>query len=129
MLWRLTVVTLYLVLSLIPCSAVAAEQAIDGTPAPAFTVGPGDEIEILVWRDEYLSREVVVQPDGYISFPLIDEVLVSGLTVREIRAEITDRIREFLPDALHHRQGRQTGEADVIRNGERDAGPCHGREL
>ena len=63
-----------------------------------YRVGPGDKLEIMVWKDDYHSRKVVVQPDGYITFPLAGDVLAMGRTIPQIRAEITDRIREYLPD-------------------------------
>ena len=43
-----------------------------------YQIGPGDVLEISVWRDESLAREVVVPPDGYISYPLIGDIDVSG---------------------------------------------------
>ncbi|MFC1888588.1 polysaccharide biosynthesis/export family protein [Thermodesulfobacteriota bacterium] len=84
-------------LFLFPCHLFAQEAK--DAPAPSFQIGLGDEIEILVWRDDYMTREVVVQPDGFISYPLIGEVAVSGRTIPEVRAEVTERIREYLPDA------------------------------
>ncbi|MEW6441250.1 MAG: polysaccharide biosynthesis/export family protein [bacterium] len=86
--------------SLLPNTLSAQEQAVGSRgQAPSFRVGPGDKLEVLVWRDDYLSREVVVQPDGFLSFPLIGDVAVSGLTIPEIRKEVARRIREFLPEA------------------------------
>ena len=43
-----------------------------GWCAESFYVGPGDVVEVSVWRDENLSRELIVTPDGILSFPLID---------------------------------------------------------
>ena len=40
-----------------------------------FELGPGDLLEVSVWKDEALSRQVVVRPDGKISFPLIGDVV------------------------------------------------------
>ena len=53
--------------------------------AQFYSVGPGDVLEISVWRDETLSRELVVPPDGMLSFPLIGDVLVAGMTVAQVR--------------------------------------------
>ncbi len=94
----LPVLALALALSAAP---LAAEQPDPGAspPSPSFRVGPGDRLEILVWRDDYLSRETVVQPDGFLTFPLIGDLPVKGLTIPEVRTEITRRIREFLPEA------------------------------
>ncbi len=64
-----------------------------------FTLGPGDVLEISVWGDESLHKDVVVRPDGKISFPLIGDVSAQGGTVEELRGQIKDRISEYVPDA------------------------------
>jgi polysaccharide export outer membrane protein len=71
------------------------------TPAAAkpYTIGPGDVLEISVWRDENLSRQLIVPPDGVISFPLINDIEVNNLTVPALRQEISRRLNDFIPDA------------------------------
>lgn len=65
----------------------------------AYRLGPGDILEISVWKDESLSREVIVPPDGTISFPLIGDIQVKNLTVAGLRDIVTKRLAEFVPDA------------------------------
>ena len=65
----------------------------------AYHIGPGDVLEISVWKDESLSRELVVPPDGIISFPLIGDMDVNYLTVTDVRKGITKKLSEFVPDA------------------------------
>ena len=67
--------------------------------AEPFIVGPGDVLEISVWRDENLSRQLVITPDNILSFPLIGDVDVSRMSVAEIRSVITKRLSEYVPDA------------------------------
>jgi polysaccharide export outer membrane protein len=43
-------------------------------PDSGYTLGPEDVLLISVWKDEHLTREVVVRPDGMISFPLVGDV-------------------------------------------------------
>ena len=50
-----------------------------------FLIGPGDVLDISVWKDEALARSCVVRPDGVISFPLIGEVRAGGLTVPQLK--------------------------------------------
>jgi len=69
------------------------------TQAQFYRVGPGDILEISVWRDETLSRELIVPPDGMLAFPLIGDVLVAGMTVTEIREAIRKKLSEYVPDA------------------------------
>ncbi|OPY90131.1 MAG: Polysialic acid transport protein KpsD precursor [Syntrophus sp. PtaU1.Bin208] len=65
----------------------------------SYRIGPGDALEISVWKDESLKRELVVPPDGVITFPLIQEVKVSDLTVAELRDIVTKKISVYVPDA------------------------------
>ncbi len=66
--------------------------------AQGYPLGPEDVLEISVWRDEALTRQVIVRPDGFISFPLIGDIVASGRTVDQLRAAIQDKIAEFVPD-------------------------------
>lgn len=63
-----------------------------------YHIGPGDVIEISVWKDPELSRNLVVPPDGIISVPLIGSVDVTRLTVPELRKITTQKLSEFIPD-------------------------------
>ncbi len=76
----------------------AAEAASTTGPDP-FHLGPGDVLEISVWKDEALVREVVVRPDGRISFPLIGDVVAQGRTVAELQKAVEAKIKAYVPDA------------------------------
>jgi len=67
---------------------------------PYYTIGPGDILEISVWQDERLNRKVVVPPDGVISYPLIGDINVKGFTVADLRKIITERLKDYIPDAI-----------------------------
>ena len=64
-----------------------------------YTIGPGDSLEISVWRDDSLSREITVPPDGVIAFPLIGDVNVIGKTVTDLRKTVAQRLNDYVPDA------------------------------
>ncbi|MBN2845172.1 MAG: polysaccharide biosynthesis/export family protein [Deltaproteobacteria bacterium] len=64
-----------------------------------YRIGPGDVIEISVWKDESLSRQLVVPPDGVIAFPLIGDIDVTELTVAETREIVSKRLKEYVTDA------------------------------
>jgi len=76
---------------------------IDSTIALAgentYKIGPGDSIEISVWKDEYLTRQIIVPPDGVIAFPLIGDIDVTDLTVPELRDIVSKKVKEFVTDA------------------------------
>jgi polysaccharide export outer membrane protein len=85
------------------CGALAQAPAQAEPPAPsidssAYRIGPEDVLEISVWREDTLKREVLVRPDGGISFPLIGDVRAAGRSVAEIREEITKRLDRFIPE-------------------------------
>ena len=78
----------------------AADAANAAAPAdPAYRIGPEDGLEISVWKDETLKSTVLVRPDGGISFPLVGEIAVAGLTATQVRDEIVRRLVRFVPDA------------------------------
>jgi len=61
-----------------------------------YVIGLGDVLEVFVWRNEQLSREIVVRPDGKISLPLIQDIQAEGLTVLQLKDEITRRFEEHI---------------------------------
>ena len=64
-----------------------------------YSIGPGDTLEISVWRDDTLSREVTVPPDGVISFPLIGDIRVINMTVADLRNIVSKKLSDYVPDA------------------------------
>jgi polysaccharide export outer membrane protein len=88
---------------MLPCTVVAATQLHNGSEPGAaadesYLLGPEDVIKISVWKDEHLTQEVVVRPDGMISFPLIGDVAVAGRTVEDARLELVKRLNKFIPN-------------------------------
>ena len=78
----------------IPPTLTAKEQ--DGP----YLIGPEDILEISVWKDPDLTKQVVVRPDGKISFPLIGELEAGSHSVEWLQKEIKKRINEYVPDAM-----------------------------
>ena len=62
----------------------------------SYIVGPGDELEIFVWRNPELSKQVTVRPDGKISSPLITELDVSGLEAPVIAGLIESELSKYI---------------------------------
>jgi polysaccharide export outer membrane protein len=64
-----------------------------------YRIGPGDVLEVEVYDDPDLSGLVTVQHGGEISFPLLGEVVVNGLTAKEVRETLTRLLaRDYLVD-------------------------------
>ena len=64
-----------------------------------YRIGPGDVLEISIWKDESLFRELSVPPDGVVSYPLIGDIQAAGQTVTSMRNTITEKLSEYVPDA------------------------------
>jgi polysaccharide biosynthesis/export protein len=77
-------------LALLSFGIAASAQV--GVRAPAVTpyrINPGDELQVLVWGDERLQRDVLVLPDGTFAFPLVGQVVAAGHLPTEIERIIT----------------------------------------
>ena len=78
-------------------------DALGATPAapavdPGYRLGAEDVMLVSVWKDEQLTREVVVRPDGVFSFPLVGDVQAEDRTVEEIRADLVKRLTKYIPN-------------------------------
>lgn len=82
----------------IPC--LAQEEATDdqstATLMNDYRIGSGDLLEILVWKEADLSREVMVRLDGKITVPLLDDIPAAGKTPMELKTEIQARLEDFI---------------------------------
>jgi polysaccharide biosynthesis/export protein len=63
-----------------------------------YQIGPEDVIEVLVWRNEALSKTVTVRPDGKISLPLIGDIQAAGLTPNQVQEEIGAKLKDYYKD-------------------------------
>ena len=63
-----------------------------------YLIGPGDVLEISVWKNPDLTRVLTVLPDGKISFPLIYQVVAAGKTLAQLSRELRTLLERFVPD-------------------------------
>lgn len=81
-----------------PAQAASAQApASTAQPTPAvstYRINPGDELEIYVWGEERLQRQLRVLPDGTIAFPLVGQLRVAGLMPQEVERLVSDRLRD-----------------------------------
>ncbi len=61
-----------------------------------YVVAPGDTLHVSVWKNPDLTMDVVVRPDGKISFPLVDQVQVAGLTIPQVDRVLTEALSEYI---------------------------------
>ena len=74
----------------------AGEPLIGEGITAEYFVAAGDTIEIFVWQNPDLTRNVTVRPDGKISYPLVGTIRAAGLTIDQLQEEIKQRLSEFV---------------------------------
>ena len=76
-----------------------APQQVDNS-GYTYLIGPGDSINIIVWRNPELSMSVPVRPDGKVAAPLVDEVVAQGKTPVELAREIEKVLGTYVRDPV-----------------------------
>ena len=80
-------------------SSIAIAESADNH-SDAYLIQPGDILEISVWKEENLMRNVLVLPDGRLSFPLVGDIEAAGKSVRELQELITEQLTRYIPDPV-----------------------------
>ena len=86
-----------MVLFLVGCGTTHP-PAVEQSPrviAP-YLVGPGDTLNVVVWRSPELSMTVPVRPDGKITTPLVEDLQASGKTTTQIAREIEQVLTRYV---------------------------------
>ena len=83
----LTVLTLIFLLTVNPLFAADKN----------YQINKGDRLKIDVWKEDNLRDEVIVSPDGNITFPMIGTIHAAGKTLDELRKTIQKQLEEFIP--------------------------------
>jgi len=65
-----------------------------------YIIGAGDNLNIIVWRNPELSLSVPVRPDGKLSAPLVDELVVQGKTSTQVARDIEKKLGTFVRDPV-----------------------------
>jgi len=99
----LRVFTLVLTVALSACGGTRSEldefdrpPEIQAGEAAEFRLGTGDVISVSVWKNPDLSVRVPVRPDGFVSVPLVGEIMAGGRTPAEIAADTEQRLAQFI---------------------------------
>ena len=73
----------------------AANGATAALP-PDYVIGPDDVLDVRFWKDQDMSGEFVVRPDGRISVPLLNDVPAAGLTPEQLRVRLIEEARRYV---------------------------------
>ena len=65
-----------------------------------YKIGAGDVVEISVWKNSDLSKQVVVLPDGAIRFPLIGAIKVEGQDLAWVENTLKEQLDKYIPDPV-----------------------------
>jgi polysaccharide export outer membrane protein len=98
-----TAIQILFLVVLVGCALPRSSDASGATPPtpmvdPSYRLGAEDVMLISVWKDEQLTREVVVRPDGMFSFPLVGDIQAEDRTVEDIRGELVKRLTKYIPN-------------------------------
>jgi polysaccharide export outer membrane protein len=77
----------------------AAPKAVDPKPGD-YVIGADDLLSVVFWRDQQLTGDVLVRPDGKISVPLLDDIQAAGLTPLQLRDRLLLEARRFVNDSI-----------------------------
>ena len=70
-------------------------------PSAEYRIGPGDSLNIFVWRNPELTVTVPVRPDGRVSIPLVEDVVAIGKTPTALAREYEQRLAKYIKEPLH----------------------------
>ena len=65
-------------------------------PSGEYYIAAGDVIEIYVWQHQDISREVKIRPDGMLSYPLVGNIKVAGMTIDNLQLELTKELEKYI---------------------------------
>lgn len=86
-----------LVLSTFLTVAASVESDNQSVVQSTYSIGPGDVLSISVWKEEGMHLEVLVRPDGEITFPLAGEITAGGLTTKALSDVLVDKLKKYIP--------------------------------
>jgi len=69
-------------------------------PSAEYRIGPGDNLNIFVWRNPELTVTVPVRPDGRVSIPLVEDVVAIGKTPTSLAREYEKGLAKYIREPL-----------------------------
>ena len=70
----------------------------DAKNITSYQIGPGDVLNISVWKEEGMDQQILVRPDGEITFPLVGEIQAGGLTTRMLSDALVEKLKKYIPN-------------------------------
>ena len=82
----------------VPATVIAPDgvAVTRGVAEQNYVIGPGDILEVSVWRHPDLDTKVTVRPDGNISFPLVGDIRASNMSIVALKNSITSGLKSVI---------------------------------
>ena len=80
----------------LPTAGSAADAGLDPADQTNYRIGPGDMLEVFVWRNPEISTTVPVRPDGKISTPLVEDMLAVGKTPTQLARDMEEVLAVYI---------------------------------
>ncbi|MFQ5470230.1 MAG: polysaccharide biosynthesis/export family protein [Gammaproteobacteria bacterium] len=81
-------------------NVVAEEDVGPIASASDYRLGAEDILEISVWNEESLQKEVMIRPDGKLTFPLVGEIVAANRSPGQVQKVITEKLSKFIPEPV-----------------------------
>ncbi|GAA5160636.1 XrtA/PEP-CTERM system exopolysaccharide export protein [Viridibacterium curvum] len=82
------------------CSGLPQAPAVASSADYNYVIGPGDSLNIVVWRNPELSMNVPVRPDGRITTPLVEDLQASGKSAKALARDIEKQLSNYIRDPV-----------------------------
>ncbi len=77
--------------------SISTSNALSDDRTDTYTIGAGDVLEISVWKNTNLTKQVLVLPDGTVHFPLIGSLKAGGSSIGRFRATLLKKLKKYIP--------------------------------
>ncbi|MBA4141466.1 MAG: polysaccharide biosynthesis/export family protein [Nitrosospira sp.] len=94
--WLACFVIAFPILSLVGCKSYPPLTGVDPYVGHDYLIGPGDSVDIIVWRNPEVSMAVPVRPDGKITTPLVEDLPASGKTSTQLARDIEEALSKYI---------------------------------
>ncbi len=98
--WLACFVLLFFALILGGCAKYPELSAKQEVATHDYLIGPGDNLNIIVWRNPEVSMSVPVRPDGKITTPLVEDLPASGKTSSQLARDIEKALAKYIQDPI-----------------------------
>lgn len=100
--WRVTIIGLVTCM-LGACAGGSyppAPQSAEGQYGKDYIIGPGDQLNIVVWRNPEVSQSVPVRPDGKITTPLVEDMPAIGKTATQLARDLEKALKKYIQEPV-----------------------------